>query len=526
MDPLDAARSLLPWWVGWGGVIVYLLFAFLFSFVCTSLLTHWALRPLMRKRPEIWVERARLAYPALLLSQWTCPLFFASLLGALAVVVHGPFTQVPEPVLTLLGVVAAYAGTALVAWRVERRVRLPQLSLRCWLRGNAILWLVFRPHFMVVIVCFVLLPRAMTPTVVVILIAIACLLAYLACGGGFDAARLLGLAWPASERLRTLVDAASKRIGIAPPATFELAMNEANAVAFVVRRQLAFTSPALELFSDKEIEAICAHELGHLDEPGLVKVTRILAVSLFLPLAAAKPISDWLGLGTAILCALVSWLGFLAVSRLSRRMEFRADRVALAEESDAGTYAAALERLYAYDLIPAVLRGRSQSHPSLYDRLERLGYTPTYPRPAPPPRRVSTHGMTAVVLLTIALGVSFLFGRMFVYQIHRENENVLLLLFALGDEQPSQLSDLAQCRLRQGRDQDAIIFYQAAGALDESAPYYPAYAAILLTEADRCDEAEVNLREAERRLNDKSLPELYERLIVRQARQAVDNCRE
>jgi tetratricopeptide (TPR) repeat protein len=261
-----------------------------------------------------------------------------------------------------------------------------------------------------------------------------------------------------------------------------------------------------------------------LDEPVLVKATRFLAVFLLLPVAAAKPVIGWLGPEAALACALVGWVGMLAVTRLSRRMEFRADRMAKAEESDAGLYATALERLYAYNLTPAVLRGWGQTHPNLYDRLQSLGYSPTYPRPAAPPRRLITLAVVAAMMVGLLVAVGFLIGKLFVYQSQRENEKALLLLLALGDGQALQLADLAACRFRQGRDQDAIILYQAAGALDEAAPYYPAYAAILLADADRCDEAEANLREAERRLNEEPLPDEGDQLIVMDAREALADC--
>jgi Zn-dependent protease with chaperone function len=525
MNAIDAARSVLPWWVGWGGVIVYLPFAFLFSLTCSSLLTRWALRPLWRQEPDTWVERARLAFPGFVVSHLACPLIFCCWLGAMAGAVHGLFTRVPLGILTLLGIVAGCAGTGLVAWRVERRVRLPGLRLGRWLRSLAAHWLVFRPHLLVIILCVVLLPSDMTPEVVVILIGAACLLAFLGCGGGFDLARLLGLAWPASERLQAVVAAASKHAGMTPPVAFELSMNYANAVAFVIRRRLAFTSPALELLSDRELEAICAHELGHLDESGLVKSTRFLSVFLLLPLAAAKPVIGWLGPEAAFACALVSLGGILAVTRLSRHMEFRADRMAKAEESDAGIFAAALERIYAYNLVPAVLCGWGQTHPNLYDRLLSLGFTPPYPRPAAPARRPIMLAAAAAMVLCLVVLVGFLFGKFFVYLSQPDNEKTLLILLALGDGRAAELRHLAAGRHRQGNDEDAIVLYQAAGALDEYAVYDLVCAAILLANSERCDQAEACLREAGRRLDEKPQPDLTDEQTVMDAREVVANCR-
>jgi hypothetical protein len=171
-------------------------------------------------------------------------------------------------------------------------------------------------------------------------------------------------------------------------------------------------------------------------------------------------------------------------------MEFRADRMAKAEESDAGIFAAALERIYAYNLVPAVLRGWSQTHPNLYDRLLSLGFTPPYPRPAAPARRPIMLAAAAAMVLCLAVLAGFHFGKFFVYVSQPDNEKTLLMLLALGDGRAAELRHLAAGRHHQGNDEDAIVLFQAAGALDESAVYDLVCAAILLANAERCDQAE------------------------------------
>jgi Zn-dependent protease with chaperone function len=527
MNVIDAARTILPWWVGWLGVIVYLPFGFLFSLASSCLLCWWALRPFSRQQPELWVERARLVYPGTLVSQH-CLVLFPAMFGAMAVAVHGPFTKIPLSILVLLSAAAAFAGAALVAWQVQRRVRLPGLSFGQWLRGYVAYCLIFLPHLLVVILCAVLFPLNVTPEVIWILIGITGLFAFLAWGGGLDVARLFELARPASDRLRAIVASASKRAGIEPPPTYELTMNHANVLAFVVCRRLAFTSPAMELLSDGHLEAVCSHELGHLREPPIVKTTRFLAVFLYLPIAAAKPLIGLgdAGLAAALACAVIGLGGTLAMRVLSRRMEFRADRMAKTEETGAGMYAAALERIYAYNLVPAVLRSWGETHPSLYDRLMSLGYTPNYPRPAPPPRLLIPRFLTpAVVVVSVLLIVAFLYGKFYVHLAHRDDENTLLVLMALGGGTASELRDVAYCRSRDGKIDDAIAFYRASGAIDETAPYDPASAAMLLVDEKRCDEAEECLQEAQRRLRANPAAQSEDYKIVRDAELAVRYCR-
>jgi hypothetical protein len=162
MNAIESARTLLPWWVGWAEIAVYLPCAFLFSIGCSYAFASWALRPFLGQQSAGWVERARLAFPSTLLSQRGL-LLFPALLGVTATAVHGPFTQIPLSVLALVSAAAAYLGAAWVAWRVQRRVRLPELSFSQWLRGNLSFCLIFTPHFLVVTVCAVVFPLEMTP---------------------------------------------------------------------------------------------------------------------------------------------------------------------------------------------------------------------------------------------------------------------------------------------------------------------------------------------------------------------------
>jgi Zn-dependent protease with chaperone function len=106
----------------------------------------------------------------------------------------------------------------------------------------------------------------------------------------------------------------------------------------------------------------------------------------FYPLIFARPMSSLGEMGTSafwllLIGVLIVWLVGI---RVSRRMETRADKIAVENQADAAVYARALERLYQTNQMPAVMPKRSSKiHPDLYDRMIAAGVTPDYPKPAP-----------------------------------------------------------------------------------------------------------------------------------------------
>jgi hypothetical protein len=95
-------------------------------------------------------------------------------------------------------------------------------------------------------------------------------------------------------------------------------------------------------------------------------------------------VSEESQLAALLALALFGLLGLLAVRRLARRMEERADGHARAHVG-AEPLARALEKLHRDALLPLVT-GRQRVHPDLYDRLAACGRDPG-PRPAPPATR-------------------------------------------------------------------------------------------------------------------------------------------
>ncbi|MEM7168311.1 MAG: M48 family metalloprotease, partial [Planctomycetota bacterium] len=184
----------------------------------------------------------------------------------------------------------------------------------------------------------------------------------------------------------------------------------AQAWALLPLQSVLFTNAAVEALTPAQLRGVYRHEIAHLSEgPG----ARALRTSLLLPLwllGSWRPLLGLLGLTGYVVCLFFACVWLLVVQRLSRRLEERADAVAQQGSEDPETdtdYALALERLYEVNAVPVVLRGKSHTHPHLYDRLVALGVTPSYERPEPPASR----GFAPLGLALVLIGVAILFVR-------------------------------------------------------------------------------------------------------------------
>jgi Zn-dependent protease with chaperone function len=103
-------------------------------------------------------------------------------------------------------------------------------------------------------------------------------------------ARKISFVRPAPERLRAISEAASAKMDIKYREVLVVRCPMAQAVAFIGRRRLVFTDRLLELLSDDELAAICAHELAHLTESKWVRASRSIRFLTFWPWIFFKPI--------------------------------------------------------------------------------------------------------------------------------------------------------------------------------------------------------------------------------------------
>ena len=230
-------------------------------------------------------------------------------------------------------------------------------------------------------------------------------------GGLLWAGRKLSVLRPAPERLRRIVADVASRMGVPVRGVWLLEYARSYAFALPYTGDLAFSGRLLERFSDDEVAAICAHELGHLAEPNLTVNTRVLAtLACLVPWLFLIPVGQAFGPAGMGAIALGSVLTMFGARRFGRRLEERADRIAHTDEGETGSYARALARLYEDNLIPAVLPRRRRTHPDLYDRLLAAGVQPDFPRPAAA-KSNAVHGVLLAVLLGVL--VAFTFIRLF-----------------------------------------------------------------------------------------------------------------
>ena len=229
--------------------------------------------------------------------------------------------------------------------------------------------------------------------------------------GGLFLSLLTRAVVPARDEVRALAREVAAREGVAPVLALRLptpGTRFANAAALPWARTLIVTDHAASILDRDALHAVLAHEAGHLSEGPKVMLARLGAGSALLFVAIVGPDvaltlpghAGWAVLAAGLLAAI---LGLLAVRRIARRMEQRADARA-AETAGADHLARALRALHANGQMPMVT-GRRRVHPDLYDRLIALGEEPG-PRPPPPPRGGLLLGLAwALSILALPIAV-------------------------------------------------------------------------------------------------------------------------
>jgi Zn-dependent protease with chaperone function len=160
----------------------------------------------------------------------------------------------------------------------------------------------------------------------------------------------------------------------------------ARAAALIYLRSLVFTSRVLEVLTDDELRSIILHELAHLREPLLPRLSRLIPTLALMLITLVRPVMHQFETGGLFGLVLVMVMLLKLAQRIARRMEHHADDAAIQGSLDPAVYARALEKLYEVNQMPAVMRGNKMVHPHLYDRMLAAGVTPDYPRPQPPGR--------------------------------------------------------------------------------------------------------------------------------------------
>jgi hypothetical protein len=209
---------------------------------------------------------------------------------------------------------------------------------------------------------------------------------------------------PAPERLQKVVAATSDKMNVPFREVLLMRSPIAQAYALPNSRQLLFTQRLLELLSDAEIAAVCAHELAHLTESKMARYSHSIQVLRFVPWIFFNPLLHNFGLIGFTGLLFITVVVPLIYRSISLKLELRADQMAKANEVDAGTYARALTRLYEDNFLPAVTAKNRATHPHLYDRIEAAGVVPDFPRPLAA-GSIAWHGRIFAGLAGILFGV-------------------------------------------------------------------------------------------------------------------------
>lgn len=341
-----------------------------------------------------WTLRARKLYPirqSAALNIWLIPAAFG--------MVQVMSTEAREPLLSFALILSAWAGAIMGTYSFDKKL-FPQFSFRLWLRCAYGGWVMRFGVWGVLIAGGVLMPEDFGWPLVLLGGVIIALQAGLHFGLWIWMLKATGLLVRAKgpEPVCDIVWRTSECMQV-PYRTIWILRNPVGyAAALPTTHDLIFSEGLLASHPEEEIAAICAHELAHLSEPRRLVIARVLGAMSLCPLIFIRPMVHAFDFGGIVTLLLPFALATVYSRRLGRRMEVRADEMAKQNTAEAGVYARALERLYRVNQMPAVMPGKHQIHPHLYDRLLAAGVTPDYPRPEPPDTLFWTSGLMYVVL--------------------------------------------------------------------------------------------------------------------------------
>lgn len=360
-----------------------------------AFLANWlGLIPWRRAAAAHWTERARLLYPV----RVTASVNIFLIPGILTLLHLALFPQLGR--WWISDAIAAFLGAVLGCYYLDREM-FPQLNVTGWLRHVIVGWGIRFFVFLPTIAAMLLMPNDVN--LIMLFITSAYLAVHFANQSGMllRFLRLMKILKPPGVTLKAIVNAVAARAKVPVRATWQFDDIVANAFAFPVTRELAFSDRLLEICNDEEVSAICTHEIAHVDESNTILVGRLIGSLYLFPLIFVAPSVHRF----AVAGIFFPFVGMISIRRfsgwLSRRMEKRADRLASTGPINDGVYAGALEKMYRENQVPAVIASRYRSHPDLYDRMLGAGVKPDYPRPARP-RSITLVGWLYIVACIVA----------------------------------------------------------------------------------------------------------------------------
>jgi hypothetical protein len=474
MSPLaDLVRS-LPLWVQWLPSVFYSCLAVAVLLPLTWWLEHRLLRPSYALPSDAhWTERARLGFPVMsVLLSWV--ILATLLVGSAWLVWLGRLTPLyvglPATLATLLVTILS-ARRAMHFVAPER----PRVSVR------GFLFLVLTRFSSVLLFAslwFVPLGFGWTTWFVLLALAVAFVLGVF--GLWIRLAVLLRIARPADAQLTANMAEACRALGLPEVDGIIAPIPVVNAFAEVPGRMVLITKSLLTHLDPEECALVIRQELLAFRHRKSALLFRLLGALVHLPLALLFPVRANFG-STAVL--LLMSLVVLAILLL-RTIEARVD--ASRERTPSGpVYARVLEKIHALNGVPAVLRG--PAHLSLYARMEQAGVEPSYPRPAPPPRRFGPL-VVAFTLATVAL-VGTRIGVMWVEVRWGSQLDAIHAVVGSTGGDADAFAQLGYARYRASDLPGAITAYEAASSLRPNDAAALALVARLHGALGECDEA-------------------------------------
>ncbi len=344
-----------------------------------------------------WTLRARKLYPirrSARLNIWLIP--------GMCGITHVLATHGQEPLLSAGLAVAAWAGAILGTYPFDKKT-FPQFSFKIWMRCVYGSWVMRFGVLGVLILGGMIMPEEFDWQLVLIGCVVIGLQAAIHFGLWLWLGKITGFLVLAKESdpISGIVRRTSEKMQVPYRRIWIMRNPVGYAAAFPTTHDLIFSEGLIVEHPAEEIEAICAHELAHLSEPRRTVFARVAAAMSLCPLIFIRPMVhafDFLGVAILLMPLVFTTVFF---RRLRRRMEVRADAVANQNAVEEGVYARALERLYRANQVPAVMPGKRQVHPHLYDRLLAAGVAPDYPRPEPPATFHWTSGLMYLVLVIL-----------------------------------------------------------------------------------------------------------------------------
>src|SRR5205807_9724576 len=150
--------------------------------------------------------------------------------------------------------------------------------------------------------------------------------------GWFLVGRKLGWLLPPTALLQNIASDTSAKMNVSFKELYLVRFSLAQAFALPDSRRLLFTERLLQLLSDDEIAAICAHELAHLTEARSDYYQRYVLWLTFLPWIFFKPVVHTFGVLGFLLLLFTSVLTPFIYRRVSKKLEERADLLAQSNE--------------------------------------------------------------------------------------------------------------------------------------------------------------------------------------------------